>query len=292
MNLALSVAKYSLFLYTDADAIFEPNAIKIACGYFEDPVVGGVGGALKVRNPDDSLITKAQQLNYMFAFTIERRALEMLNFYFVASGAFGIFRTNILRGVGGFRYASEDSYASLTTRLAGWKVRFSPFSCATVIAPKNLSKFFKQRTLWNSMIVSVFFFRFFRALLNPFNHNFQLSLSISIISTFFFEIVMPIIITLYIIIISILYNSAAFNIVLSVSFIYIVISYINLISLFCLLDKESRDYKLFIYTPVFFFVDFTLLRFIRIYAYWSELIFSISLNQGYIPKKIGKIRKY
>jgi cellulose synthase/poly-beta-1,6-N-acetylglucosamine synthase-like glycosyltransferase len=93
VNAGLAHARHPLFLVTDADTTFDRDALARAAAAFADARVGVVGGNLRVRNKDASLASKVQQLNHGFTITLGRIVKDALGFYFVASGAFGLYRT-------------------------------------------------------------------------------------------------------------------------------------------------------------------------------------------------------
>src|SRR5256884_5244284 len=116
VNAGLNAANSPYVCVVDADSVLERDALlRIMVPILEDPkrvvAVGGIirvlngseiqGGTLRrVRLPRKS-IEVIQVIEYLRAFLIGREAWAQGNMLTIISGAFGLFRTDLVRAVGG-----------------------------------------------------------------------------------------------------------------------------------------------------------------------------------------------
>lgn len=79
------------------------------------------GGALRVRNHNANLLTKMQSLEYMLSMQAGKTGMATWGVLNNISGAFGAFRKNLLKQVGGWdTHTAED--LDLTMRLKQYNV--------------------------------------------------------------------------------------------------------------------------------------------------------------------------
>ena len=134
VNAGLNAATSPYVCIVDADSLLERDGLlRIMVPVLEDPkrvvAVGGIirvlngseiaGGRLRrVRLPRKS-IEVLQVIEYLRAFLIGREAWSQGNMLMIISGAFGVFRTDLVRAVGGYRaHAIGEDFA-----ICGSKVR-------------------------------------------------------------------------------------------------------------------------------------------------------------------------
>src|SRR5437879_388665 len=132
VNAGLNAANSPYVCVVDADSLLERDGLlRIMVPVLEDPkrvvAVGGIirvlngseiaGGRLRrVRLPRKS-IEVLQVIEYLRAFLIGREAWSQGNMLMIISGAFGVFRTDLVRAVGGYRAHAIGEDFDLVARL-------------------------------------------------------------------------------------------------------------------------------------------------------------------------------
>lgn len=102
MNLGLSLARGEIVMALDGDTSFDNDMVAMAVRHFADPDVVAVSGALRMRNAETNLVTRFQGLEYLISIHAGRTGLSAFNLVNNVSGAFGVFRTSVLKRVGGW----------------------------------------------------------------------------------------------------------------------------------------------------------------------------------------------
>lgn len=172
VNAGLNAATSPYVCVVDADSILERDALlRIMLPVLADPehvvAVGGIvrvvngsdiaGGHLqRVRLPRKSLEV-IQVVEYLRAFLMGREAWAQLNMLLIISGAFGLFRTILVREVGGYRAAAIGEDFDLVVRLhrhllargAQYRISFVPDPVCWTEVPSDLRSLGRQRARWH-----------------------------------------------------------------------------------------------------------------------------------------------
>ncbi|MEQ8966038.1 MAG: glycosyltransferase [Azospirillaceae bacterium] len=294
VNLALSVARHPLFLVTDSDTTFDRDALAEAAAPFEDPAVGVSGGTLRVRNGDATLATRVQQLNYAYSITLGRVVKSMLSFYFVASGAFGLYRTEAVRGAGGWDFGpGEDGDIMTRLRAAGWKAAFVPTAVAMTEVPESFVKLARQRLRWNRSFVRNRYRKSRAAILDVRRRDFDVPLAISFLDGYFFNGVVPFLFAVYLAHLFVTYGEMAPVFLLAVTGFYLAVDVIQFGATLTLSNRPRADLRLIAYLPLYSVVNAYFLRFVRFYAVADELIRRGSYTDPYVPAKVrARVPRY
>jgi cellulose synthase/poly-beta-1,6-N-acetylglucosamine synthase-like glycosyltransferase len=171
VNAGLNAATSPYVCIVDADSILERDALlRIMVPIMADPkrvvAVGGIirvlngseisGGHLtRVRLPRKS-IEVIQVIEYLRAFLIGREAWGQGNMLMIISGAFGVFRTDLVRAVGGYRSHAIGEDFDLVARMhrhllekkADYHIHFVPDPMCWTEAPSDLRSLARQRARW------------------------------------------------------------------------------------------------------------------------------------------------
>ncbi len=161
LNAALAEARGELVVTLDADTRLAPGALAALAGTFrDDPDVVSAGGFVYVRNAraetGGTWITRYQFWEYVKNF-LWRIGLVHLGVCLQVSGAFGAFRTRVLREeLGGFDADSLVEDYEIIYRLherfrrAGraYRVAVAPEAAAFTEGPETVGAFVGQRTRW------------------------------------------------------------------------------------------------------------------------------------------------
>jgi len=171
VNAGLNAATSPYVCVVDSDSLLERDALlRIMVPILADPkrvvAVGGIirvlngsvlaGGQLKqVRLPHKG-IEVIQVIEYLRAFLIGREAWAQGNMLTIISGAFGLFRTDLVRAVGGYRSRAIGEDFDLVARLhrhllekqADYEIRFVPDPMCWTEVPSDLKSLGRQRARW------------------------------------------------------------------------------------------------------------------------------------------------
>lgn len=178
VNAGLNAATSPYVCVVDSDSLLERDALlRIMVPVLDDPqrviAVGGIirvlngseiaGGQLRrVRLPRRS-IEAVQVVEYLRAFLIGREAWAQGNMLMIISGAFGLFRTDLVRAVGGYQTHSIGEDIDLVARLhrhllergADYEIRFVPDPMCWTEAPSDLKSLGTQRARWQKGLLDV-----------------------------------------------------------------------------------------------------------------------------------------
>src|SRR6202021_584580 len=121
------------------------------------------GGQVKrVRLPRKS-IEIIQVVEYLRAFLIGREAWAQGNMMLIISGGSGLFRTDLVRAVGGYRSRAIGEDFDLVARLhrhllekkADYEIRFVPAPMCWTEVPSDLQSLGRQRARWQNGLMDV-----------------------------------------------------------------------------------------------------------------------------------------
>ena len=178
VNAGLNAATSPYVCVVDADSVLERDALlRIMVPIMADPkrivAVGGIirvlngsaieGGHLKrVRLPRKS-IEVIQVIEYLRAFLIGREAWGQGNMLMIISGAFGVFRTDLVRAVGGYRSRAIGEDFDLVARMhrhllekrVDYHIDFVPDPMCWTEVPSDLRSLARQRARWQKGLLDV-----------------------------------------------------------------------------------------------------------------------------------------
>ena len=178
VNAGLNAATSPYVCIVDADSVLERDALlRIMLPILADPkqviAVGGIirvlngselaqGQICRVRLPRKS-IEVLQVIEYLRAFLIGREAWAQGNMLMIISGAFGVFRTDLVRAVGGYRASAIGEDFDLVARLhrymrdkgARYRIHFVPDPMCWTEAPSDLRSLQRQRARWQKGLLDV-----------------------------------------------------------------------------------------------------------------------------------------
>jgi cellulose synthase/poly-beta-1,6-N-acetylglucosamine synthase-like glycosyltransferase len=171
VNAGLNAATCPYVCIVDSDSVLERDALlRIMIPVLEDPKhVVGVGGIIRVLNGSeirDGQLTRIrlprkgieaiQVIEYLRAFLIGREAWAQGNMMMIISGAFGLFRTDLVRAVGGYRCRAIGEDFDLVARLhrylleqkIEYRIKFVPDPVCWTEVPSDLKSLGRQRARW------------------------------------------------------------------------------------------------------------------------------------------------
>jgi len=178
LNCGINLADEQLVCAIDADAILDPDALLRSCRPFvDDPeLVVGTGGIVRLANGCDierghvsqvglpeSRLAALQVVEYLRAFLTARAGWSRVNSLLIVSGAFGVFRRDVMREIGGYRVdtVGEDGelvvrmHRHLRARRRPYRVTFVPDPVCWTEAPETLTVLRRQRGRWHRGLAEI-----------------------------------------------------------------------------------------------------------------------------------------
>src|SRR3989344_2064395 len=148
MNLALANTEAELIGCLDADSIVEAYALTRIAQVFADKKVAAVTPGLHVWKPR-TFLQHIQNVEYRLA-VFNRFVFATLGALYVTPGPFSIFRTSVVRELGGWRHghSTEDLEMALRLQAAGHLIGNAPGAAVYTLTPEGLVVLFRQRIRW------------------------------------------------------------------------------------------------------------------------------------------------
>jgi cellulose synthase/poly-beta-1,6-N-acetylglucosamine synthase-like glycosyltransferase len=188
LNVGINVSRYSLVCSIDADSIIEDDALlKVAKPYMDDESVIAVGGIVRIANGctikrgrvtdirlSGKLIPTFQVVEYFRAYLTGRMGWGAINGLLIISGAFGIFKKEIVMAVGGYKHDTVGEDMELVVRMhrycrentIPYKVEFVPDPVCWTEAPETFKILGRQRNRWHRGLIDTLLIHK-RMLFNP-----------------------------------------------------------------------------------------------------------------------------
>jgi cellulose synthase/poly-beta-1,6-N-acetylglucosamine synthase-like glycosyltransferase len=172
INAGINLARQDLVAFTDADSIMDRDALsRIVEVFIADPDrVVGAGGAIRIANgcviENGEVVearvpwygTQASQVGeYIRSFFGARIAWASINGLMIISGAFGVFRRDVVRAIGGLSKATLGQDMEIAMRLherlratqPGTRLAFAPDANCWTEVPPGLGPLRGQRIRWH-----------------------------------------------------------------------------------------------------------------------------------------------
>ena len=178
MNVGLNVAQYPLVCMVDADSILDEAALlRVAKPFVDDPdrvvATGGVVRAVNGSTVRHGRVTEArmpsgwlariQVIEYLRSFLLGRTGWSRLGGLVIISGAFGLFRRDLLLEIGGLDLECIGEDAELVVRLhrhlrqrrQPYRIVFVPEPVSWTEVPSTSLVLARQRRRWSLGLAQV-----------------------------------------------------------------------------------------------------------------------------------------
>lgn len=171
LNMGINVSRYPYFICIDADSMLQRDSLReITEPLLEDDGVVAVGGLVRPSNGVEfrdgmpvshslprKLIPAMQVLEYDRSFLSARILFDLFNGNLIISGAFGLFRKDVVVAVGGYDRATVGEDMELVTRLHAfcrasemdYRIRYAQDAVCWTQAPETLRDLCAQRRRWH-----------------------------------------------------------------------------------------------------------------------------------------------
>lgn len=171
LNAGINVSQHPLLCAIDADSILDQDALlRIVKPFLDDDRVVAAGGNIRIANEctsDRGRITRVrlprhwiplfQIVEYLRAFLTGRMGWSAMNSLLIISGAFGLFRKDVVLACGGYRHDTVGEDMELIARIhryfhdckEPYRIVFIPDPVCWTEAPGNLRGLSRQRNRWH-----------------------------------------------------------------------------------------------------------------------------------------------
>jgi cellulose synthase/poly-beta-1,6-N-acetylglucosamine synthase-like glycosyltransferase len=149
LNAGLKIARGEFFATMDSDSYVYADAPKKLLSYFVNDDIAAAVPAMKVRSPKNFL-QKLQWYEYNVNM-FYKELMGRLDALHVIPGPFPVYRTNIVRKVGGFATdgnLTEDLEMTLRLQREQYRIIQAMDAIVETIAPSTFKAFYSQRNRW------------------------------------------------------------------------------------------------------------------------------------------------
>lgn len=149
-SFALPYVTTAYTMAIDADTVLDRDALRLLARAFDDGRVAAACGFVLPRHVG-SVWERGRYVEYLYSFTFPKVAQDYYGKPLISSGCFSMYRTDVLREVGGWaqRTMAEDMDLTWTLYEAGWKVGFLPEAVSYPIEPNTFGFLAKQLRRWS-----------------------------------------------------------------------------------------------------------------------------------------------
>ncbi len=151
LNAALEHVETEYVLTLDADTLLHKSALRNIVARMESSPddVCAVAGTVLVRNSRGNILARIQEWDYFLGIASIKRLQGLFQSTLVAQGAFSLYKTDLVRKVGGWPDAiGEDIVLTWSFLKNNRRVYFEPLAVAFTDVPTSLKHFFRQRSRW------------------------------------------------------------------------------------------------------------------------------------------------
>jgi cellulose synthase/poly-beta-1,6-N-acetylglucosamine synthase-like glycosyltransferase len=286
MNAGLVLATGEVTIVLDADSELSPGAIWHIVQPLADPEVGAVSGNVRPRNATKNLLTRIQTYEYLRSIFMGRIVSSRLGILGIVSGAFGAFRTTMLRQMGGWDVGpGEDEEIVLRIRKLGHKIEFVPQADCLTDVPEKLKALSKQRRRWEWAVVT-FESRKHIDMANPFNQHFRIGNAIMFAERWVYNLLLPLWFWVYVGWIVCNYDlSQLFYPAILFYLLYCIGDFIQYLIILDYSPSPRRDAASMLVIPIMPLYQFYQ-RFVTSFAIIEEILVRRSFTDTYVPKHV------
>jgi biofilm PGA synthesis N-glycosyltransferase PgaC len=192
-NFALPNVHTEFTMAIDADTVLAPDAIeKLSQAFHDSQVVAACG--FVIPRYVKTLWERGRYIEYLLAFTWYKPIQDYYKKPLISSGCFSMYRTGILKEMGGWptRTLAEDMDLTWSFYNSGFSVRFCPEAVCYPIEPKNFTFMNKQLRRWSHGYVQNIKLHWSEILEIPYLRSFiAVSLWDAVIASFAYLILLP-----------------------------------------------------------------------------------------------------
>jgi len=188
LNVGINAARQPLVCMVDADSLLEEEALlRVVKPFIDDQRVVGTGGAIRAANgstvergrvTDPRMprrwLERVQVLEYLRSFLLGRTGWSRIGALLIISGAFGVFRREVVVEVGGLDLQTLGEDAELVTKIhrlsheekRGYRLAFVAEPVCWTEVPGDTGVLGRQRRRWSQGLAEILW-KHRRMMLNP-----------------------------------------------------------------------------------------------------------------------------
>ena len=188
LNVGINAARQPLVCMVDADSLLEEEALlRVVKPFIDDQRVVGTGGAIRAANgstvergrvTDPRMprrwLERVQVLEYLRSFLLGRTGWSRIGALLIISGAFGVFRREVVVEVGGLDLQTLGESAELVTKIhrlsheekRGYRLAFVAEPVCWTEVPGDTGVLGRQRRRWSQGLAEILW-KHRRMMLNP-----------------------------------------------------------------------------------------------------------------------------
>jgi cellulose synthase/poly-beta-1,6-N-acetylglucosamine synthase-like glycosyltransferase len=288
LNQGLALARGEIVLALDGDTSFDNDMIRNVARHFADANVVAVAGTLRVRNAFKTLVTRLQALEYMLSIHLSRTGLDQFNAVNNVSGAFGAFRTEFMRKIGGWDSGTAEDL-DITLRIKKYfkrhpnlRIRFEPRAVGHTDAPETLAQFLNQRLRWDGDL-SYLYLRKYRHALRPSLLGWPNFIAL-VWTGFFFQLALPFVVLAYMMLVFWLYEPGYVLGVLALIYLFYWLLTLAMYAQYVATLSERKRYDLRFWWVTLLFPAFAFItRIWSALATLSEMLLKSHLDSSMAP---------
>ena len=175
LNAGINVSRFPLVSTIDSDSILETDVMsKLVQPFMSDWTTIAVGGIVRVANGctiragevvkislPGSFIASFQIIEYLRSFLFGRVGWDVFNGLLIISGAFGLFRKDVVIKCGGYRHDTVGEDMELVVRMhrimreekIPYRITFVPEPVCWTEVPESLKMLGRQRNRWQRGLI-------------------------------------------------------------------------------------------------------------------------------------------
>lgn len=148
-NYGLKFVETELVGFTDADSFPNSNAVDRMVGYFNEKNVAAVTSRVLVKNRT-KFLERTQDFDY-HVIAWSRKVLDYIDSVYVTNGPLSIYRTGLIKKLGGFDIKNLTEDIEITWKLLslGYQTRMSYSAKVYTQVPEKFKQWVNQRIRWN-----------------------------------------------------------------------------------------------------------------------------------------------
>ncbi|WP_137719416.1 glycosyltransferase family 2 protein [Methylobacillus flagellatus] len=170
LNAGINAARHPLFCGVDADTVLQRDSMqRIVQPFLDDNRVVATGGTVRIANGCEvsggyltkiglprNLLALFQVVEYLRAFLFGRLGWSSIQGLLIISGAFGVFKRDVVQEIGGYRTDTVGEDMELVVRMhrllreqgRAYRIVFLPDPVCWTEAPEDLRTLRNQRIRW------------------------------------------------------------------------------------------------------------------------------------------------
>lgn len=288
LNMGLQQATGEVIVTIDADSHLSQNSICELIQPLRNPKVAAVSATVLAWNPFRNLCTWLQAYEYRQTIFLSRMVRGRMGVLGIVSGAFGAFRTSVLKQLGGWDVGpGEDGDLVLRIRKAGFDVKVAAYANCFTNVPTSWTRLFWQRCRWDRTVIT-FECRKHSDMARPFNANFRWSNFALMLERWFFNVVCVYTFWLYGLWVLTAYPDSSWKLLLLLYLCGLCVEFLQALGLVFYSDRPWKDLILCLILPLYPAYQ-VFMKAVNLFALTSEIFFRDSGDDNFVPKKVRAV---